>query len=92
MEGRDIGTVVFPETPYKIYMDADVEVRASRRSAVGEIDEVAERDRKDSSRATAPLKIADGAAVLDTSGRSIEGVLETALEILQQQGLDIAIE
>jgi cytidylate kinase len=86
MEGRDIGSVVFPETPYKIYMDADPKVRATRRVEVGEVDSVAARDQADSRRATAPLKIAEGAAVLDTSGHSIESGVDAALEILRRQG------
>lgn len=86
MEGRDIGSVVFPETPYKIYMDADPAVREARREEVGEVDSVAARDKADSGRATAPLRIAEGAAVLDTSGHSIESGVEAALEILARQG------
>lgn len=86
MEGRDIGSVVFPETPYKIYMDADPAVREARREEVGEVDSVAARDKADSGRATAPLRIAEGAALLDTSGHSIESGLEAALEILARQG------
>ena len=89
MEGRDIGSVVFPETPYKIYMDADPEVREARREEVGEVDSVAERDKADSGRKTAPLKIADGAAILDTSGHTIETGVAAALEILQRQGFVI---
>jgi CMP/dCMP kinase len=86
MEGRDIGSVVFPETPYKIYMDADPNVRASRREEVGEVDSVVARDRADSGRETAPLKIAEGAAILDTSGHTIETGVAAALEILRSQG------
>lgn len=86
MEGRDIGSVVFPETPYKIYMDADPAVREARREVVGEVDSVVARDKADSGRATAPLRIADGAAVLDTSGHTIESGVEAALEILAGQG------
>jgi cytidylate kinase len=86
MEGRDIGSVVFPETPFKIYIDADPEVRNRRRSGDGEEDSVAKRDAADSSRATAPLKIADGATVLDTSQLSIEGAIEAAIDILRKQG------
>lgn len=89
MEGRDIGSVVFPETPYKIYMDADPGVREARREEVGEVDSVAERDKADSGRKTAPLKIADGAAILDTSGHTIETGVAAALEILQSQGFVI---
>lgn len=86
MEGRDIGSVVFPETPYKIYMDADPAVREARREEVGEVDSVAARDKADSGRATAPLRVAEGAALLDTSGHTIESGVEAALEILARQG------
>ena len=86
MEGRDIGSVVFPDTPYKIYVDASEEVRAARRIADGEVDSVAKRDAADSERTTAPLKIADGAVVLDTSNHTIESGVDAAIEILKQQG------
>jgi cytidylate kinase len=89
MEGRDIGSVVFPDTPYKIYVDADESVRAARRGNDGEVDSIAKRDAADSQRATAPLIIADGATVLDNSHHTIESVVEAALDILKQQGLDI---
>lgn len=87
MEGRDIGSVVFPETPYKIYIDADEHVRAARRTDNGEIDSVAQRDAADSERATAPLMVAEGAIVLDNSHHTIESGVEAAIEILKQQGL-----
>lgn len=89
MEGRDIGSVVFPDTPFKIYVDADEEVRAARRTDDGEIDSVAKRDAADSGRTTAPLIVADGAVVLDTSHHSIESGLAAAIEILKQQGLPL---
>lgn len=89
MEGRDIGTVVFSDSPYKIYVDADEAVRAQRRVAVGEVDSVADRDRDDSQRKTAPLKVADGATILDTSNHTIESGVIAALEILRSQGLEI---
>ena len=87
MEGRDIGSVVFPDTPFKIYVDADESVRAARRSHGGEIDSVAKRDAADSEREHAPLMVAAGAVVLDTSHLSIEAAVEAAIEILKQQGL-----
>ncbi len=87
MEGRDIGSVVFPDTPFKIYVDADEEVRASRRTQVGEVDSVAKRDAADSERAHAPLMIAEGAVILDTSHHTIESGVQAAIEILRQQGL-----
>lgn len=89
MEGRDIGSVVFPETPYKIYVDAAEHVRAARRDVMGEVDSIAKRDAADSRRATAPLVVADGAAVLDNSDHTIESGLEAALGILRQQGLPV---
>ncbi len=89
MEGRDIGSVVFPETPYKIYMDADPGVREARREEIGEVDRVAARDDADSRRETAPLKVAEGAAILDTSGHTIETGVAAALEILASQGFPI---
>lgn len=90
MEGRDIGSVVFPDTPFKIYIDADEAVRAARRSDVGEVDSVAKRDAADSERVSSPLKVADGATVLDTSRHTIQSVVEAAIEILKQQGLQIS--
>lgn len=92
MEGRDIGSVVFPDTPFKIYIDADPAVRNGRRSDDGEIDSVATRDAADSSRKTAPLKIAEGAAVLDTSEKSIAEVLDAAIAILRKQGFPMPQE
>ncbi|MCH7225559.1 (d)CMP kinase [Haloferula sp. A504] len=89
MEGRDIGSVVFPDTPFKIYIDADADVRAKRRTDVGEVDSVLDRDREDSSRKTAPLMVPDGAARLDTSKHTIESGVLAALEILRGQGLDL---
>ena len=87
MEGRDIGSVVFPDTPFKIYVDACESVRAARRKDAGEADSVAERDAADSGRATAPLIVAEGAVILDNSHHSIESGVNAALEILKSQGL-----
>jgi cytidylate kinase len=92
MEGRDIGSVVFPDTPFKIYMDADPTVRDERRSGDGEVDSVAARDAADSNRKTAPLKVADGAAKLDTSELTLTGVVEAAIAILGQQGFPLSEE
>jgi cytidylate kinase len=89
MEGRDIGSVVFPDTPYKIYVDAAEHIRAARRGEDGEVDSIAKRDAADSKRKTAPLIVADGATVLDNSDHTIESGVEAALEILKEQGLEI---
>lgn len=88
MEGRDIGSVVFPDTPYKIYVDASEEVRAARRAAMGEVDSLAKRDAADSTRATAPLVIAEGAAVLDNSDHTVDSGLAALIAILRSQGLN----
>ena len=87
MEGRDIGSVVFPNTPFKIYVDADEEIRAARRTNSGEVDSIAKRDAADSGRLTAPLVVAQGAVILDTSDLSIEDAVDAAIQILRQQGL-----
>jgi len=76
VEGRDIGSVVFPDTPYKFYIDASPEVRAQRRAAQGHRDEIARRDRADSSRATSPLIVAKDAEMIDTSNLTIDGVVD----------------
>jgi len=87
MEGRDIGSVVFPDTPYKLYIDASEEVRLARRSAEGLVDVVSKRDEEDSKRENSPLIVADGAVVIDSSEMSIDEVVEAALVELQKKGL-----
>jgi len=89
MEGRDIGSVVFPDTPFKIYVTADESIRAERRKKMGEVDSVASRDAADSNRKTAPLVIAHGAKILDNSLHTIESGVDAAIEILREQGWEI---
>ena len=67
MEGRDIGTNVFPETDYKFYLDARLDERTKRRAAEGVNENLAARDQRDSQRAAAPLMIALGAKVINNS-------------------------
>jgi len=67
MEGRDIGTNVFPETDFKYYLDAKLEERSRRRAAEGIEENLAARDQRDSQRAAAPLMIALGAKVINNS-------------------------
>ena len=67
MEGRDIGTNVFPETDFKFYLDAKLEERSRRRAADGVDENLAARDQRDSQRAAAPLMIALGAKVINNS-------------------------
>ncbi len=87
VEGRDIGSAVFPATPYKFYIDASPEVRQQRRSAQGQADEVAARDKQDSSRATAPLTIPEGSTVIDSTHLSIDQVVDAIVSALESRGL-----
>jgi len=87
MEGRDIGSTIFPETPYKYYIDATPEVRARRRAAEGVTDSVAERDFQDRTREVAPLCRAEGALVIDSSDLSVEAVVARIVDDLRAQGL-----
>ena len=89
IEGRDIGSVVFPDTPYKFYIDASPEVRAQRRAAQGLRDQIAQRDRADSSRAASPLIVARDAEVIDTSKLSIEDVVDQIIDRLRAKNLTI---
>jgi len=88
LEGRDIGSVVFPDASLKLYLTASPRVRAERRvaEAGGDVDEIeasiARRDGLDSSRADSPLLEADGAVVVDTTGLSIDAVLDHIAELL----------
>lgn len=72
MEGRDIGTNVFPETDFKYYLDAHLEERSRRRAAEGVQENLAARDQRDSQRAAAPLMIALGAKVINNSQMTSE--------------------
>jgi CMP/dCMP kinase len=89
VEGRDIGSVVFPNTPYKFYVDASPEVRLQRRAAQGGRDEIALRDRADSLRPVSPLVIAKDAHVIDTSHLTIQQVIDKIVGVLAKMGLSI---
>lgn len=89
VEGRDIGSVVFPHTPCKFYIDASPEVRFRRRAAEGQRDEIAARDRADSSRRASPLIVASDAQAIDTSHLTIEEVIEKIVEQLKLKGLPL---
>jgi cytidylate kinase len=89
MEGRDIGSAVFPETPYKFYIDASPDVRLRRREAQGQRDQIAARDRADSSRRASPLIIAEDAHVIDSSNLTIEGVVGEIVGRLKMKGMEI---
>src|SRR5438128_9378394 len=92
MEGRELGSVVFPETPFKFYIDASPEVRVQRRLAEGQRDEIAARDRADSSRVASPLVIAPDAAFIDTSALTIDGVVDQIMQRLAAKGLTVALQ
>jgi cytidylate kinase len=94
MEGRDIGTVVFPQADVKIYLDASPEERAKRRAAdpahssskgaqlADVATALAERDKSDSTRAVSPLSVAQDAVVIDTTGVPVSDVIERVLQLV----------
>ena len=81
MEGRDIGSNVFPDTDFKFYLDASLDERSKRRVADGLNENLAARDKKDSERATAPLMIPLGAKVINNSNMTAE---ETSSLIIKE--------
>ncbi len=91
IEGRDIGSVVFPDAELKLYLTASPRTRAQRRvsEAGGDVDEIeaaiTARDHHDSNRADSPLTLADGSIVVDTTGSSIDEVL-AHIESLMSKG------
>lgn len=95
-DGRDMGTVVFPQAPAKIYLTASAEARADRRvkqlQAIGEdvkidaiLADIQARDKRDMERTVAPLKPADDAFVLDSSSLSIEEVLHSLIQYVDEK-------
>jgi cytidylate kinase len=91
IEGRDIGSAVFAETPYKFYIDAPAHVRQRRRRNQGQNEEIARRDLIDSTRKTDPLTVAPGATVIDSSALDVAGVVGAMLDRLKSQGLPSAV-
>ena len=96
MEGRDIGTVVFPDAKFKFYLFADAEVRAQRRQrdllALGEkkpihelVEDIQRRDTYDSSRELSPLRKAEDAIEIDTTDLTIDGQVSKIIEIVNKQ-------
>jgi cytidylate kinase len=97
-DGRDMGTVIFPDAPLKVFLTASAEERAQRRhkqliekgsaaSLAALSREIAERDQRDSTRQVAPLKPAPDAHLLDSTGLSIEAVVERVLSLGRERGL-----
>jgi cytidylate kinase len=85
MEGRDIGTNVFPETDYKFYLDATLAERSARRAADGVNENLAARDQRDSQRAVAPLMIALGAKVINNSNMTSDQTSTLLLEEIRKR-------
>lgn len=81
MEGRDIGSVIFPDADYRFFLEADEATRSARRAKEGQTDSIADRDKLDKARKTAPLICPEGATVVDTGPRTLEEVIE---HIIQQ--------
>jgi cytidylate kinase len=88
VEGRDIGTNVFPETDHKFWLDAAPEERARRRRSQGVDDNLAYRDRQDSQRASAPLMMGLGAVRIDTTGLGIEEIVAGIADGVRRLGRD----
>ncbi len=97
MEGRDIGTVVFPAADLKVYLDADPAERAKRRAmdpahqvnggpVAAVADAMAARDRLDTTRLTSPLAVADDAVHIDTTGVAVDDVVEQVLGLVRRSG------
>ena len=95
MDGRDIGTVILPNAPVKIFVTASPEVRAQRRAKefaaqgqtvdeAGVLADILRRDERDRTRAVAPLKPAADAHILDTTNLDIEGAFRAALEVVER--------
>ena len=96
LNGRDITTVVFPDAPYKFFLTADAGERAERRyqedqlkssatSLAETLADMTERDRRDMTRADSPLKIADDAIVIDSTGKSIEQVFQEMMRAIKPE-------
>lgn len=104
MEGRDIGSVVFPNADLKVYLDASPEERARRRAGdqshaarrEGDVDQIARaleaRDATDRGRSASPLTLAPGAVYIDTTGRSIDNVVAEVLRLVESRRLRPAPE
>ena len=91
LDGRDIGTVICPEAEVKLYVTASAEVRAHRRwlevggDEAQVLADVVERDARDMARATAPLKPAEDAVLLDTSVMSIDAAIKAAVDVVERR-------
>ena len=97
LNGRDIGTVVFPEADFKFFLTANPNERAERRykedqststaTLAETLADMIERDRRDSTRVDSPLKVADDAVVIDSTGKSIDGVFREMMEKIRSKSV-----
>ncbi|MDZ4787310.1 MAG: (d)CMP kinase [Blastochloris sp.] len=87
MEGRDIGTVVFTDTPHKFFLDADPEIRNQRRQLQGQTDAISNRDQLDRNRSVAPLIKAADAMPIDATYDSAEVIADRLHALLQERGI-----
>ena len=96
MDGRDIGTVILPDAPVKIFLTASAESRAERRykelaekgqqvTLESVLHDINERDRQDMNRAIAPLRPADDAVLLDTSGMTLQESIDAILKLIRKK-------
>lgn len=85
MEGRDIGSNIFPETDYKFFLDASPEVRKQRREREGVQEDVHARDKRDSSRAHSPLMPSLGAMIVDNSQHTVQETCDVMLEEINRR-------
>lgn len=82
MEGRDIGSIIFPSADYKFFLEADLETRTKRRGLEGQVDMIGKRDQFDAQRVAAPLKCPISATRIDTSRLSLNEVVEKILTFM----------
>lgn len=87
MEGRDIGSVIFPDADLRFFLEASPEARAGRRAAEGQVDQIHERDKLDRTRKTAPLVCPDGAIAIDSTHLTLEQVVDKMAAMIREKGL-----
>ena len=85
MEGRDIGSHIFPETEHKFYLDANLAERSKRREAEGVQEDLAKRDQRDSQRSTAPLMVPLGAKIVNTSGLTPQESSQQIIDAIREK-------
>ena len=85
MEGRDIGSVIFPDAEFRFFLQADLAERKRRREDEGRVDKIQERDRLDLSRPNAPLACPPGAIAIDSTHLSLDEVVATAAKLIGQK-------